>query len=405
MVEKIYDIFHPNEKENFLPPKKNFFTPGVKILIFSSLIFILIFLFFYYTSKTTIFLYPTTENVKISKNIKLLFKEEQSINSSDILFGKIFSENIQESQTFIPTGKSEDAQKSEGKITVYNSIVPPKPISLVQNTRFLSADGKIFKAKNKFMIPPAKVEGKKIIPGSIEIEVVAENPGEEYNIGPTKFSIPGLAGSEVYSFVFGESKEPMQGGKTGSSLVIVQKDIDDAKNILQQKMTKHITDKISDQYQKDFFIIKDGILLKNVNFNCDHQVNEKVDKFSCIINGEYQIPAILLSDLNNFWNNIILNSLGSSKNIVPNSQFYEYQIINNNFPDEITLKIDFIGKTFENIPEGLLVSKIQGRSESEIENIIFQNYPQIKNVKIIFWPTFLKRAPYDSKRIKVEIAF
>ncbi len=74
-------------------------------------------------------------------------------------------------------------------------------------TRFLALDGKIFRLTKGITVPGAKIVEGKIIPSSIEAAVIADQPGEAYNIGPvSRFSIPGLKGTPKYEAFYAESK-------------------------------------------------------------------------------------------------------------------------------------------------------------------------------------------------------
>ena len=77
-------------------------------------------------------------------------------------------------------------ERATGVIVVYNAY-SAAPQRLIKNTRFATEDGKIFRAKDSIVVPGTTIENGKIIPGSVEAIVVADEPGEAYNFQTPEF--------------------------------------------------------------------------------------------------------------------------------------------------------------------------------------------------------------------------
>ncbi len=118
-------------------------------------------------------------------------------------------------ETFPASGRENVSVKARGKLTVYNAYSSaPQPI--VQNTRFVSPEGKVFRLDTKITIPGAKIENGKIVPSSIEVNVTADMAGESYNIPASSgWKIPGFEGTPKYTGFYGEAKTQMKGGFVG----------------------------------------------------------------------------------------------------------------------------------------------------------------------------------------------
>lgn len=104
--------------------------------------------------------------------------------------------------------------KASGSITVYNEY-SDKPVNLIKNTRFETPDGLIFRSPSQVTVP-----GKNgSTPGKIEVTVVADANGNQYNIGPvSKFTLPGLKSSpDMYGTVYAVSTGSMSGGSAGGT--------------------------------------------------------------------------------------------------------------------------------------------------------------------------------------------
>lgn len=101
--------------------------------------------------------------------------------------------------------------KASGQITVVNDY-SAKPVKLVSTTRFETPDGLIFRVPNDVVVP-----GKKgSTPGTMQVTVVADAPGANYNVGPiAKFTLPGLKGGAMFNSVYARSDAPFAGGFSG----------------------------------------------------------------------------------------------------------------------------------------------------------------------------------------------
>src|SRR3989339_395488 len=103
-------------------------------------------------------------------------------------------------KSYKPTASKEEASIAQGKVVLYNETDYDQP--LVATTRLLSPEGILFRLKTKVLVP-AK--------GSVEAEVYADKSGKENEIGPTKFTIPGLS-ETLQKVIYAQSSAPMVGG-------------------------------------------------------------------------------------------------------------------------------------------------------------------------------------------------
>lgn len=131
------------------------------------------------------------------------------------------------------------SKKATGNITIYNNY-SSEPQRLLPETRFESASGKIFKIGNEEVIIPGK-EGE--APGTIEVEVTADQAGPEYNIDITDFSIPGfkdLGLEEKYKGIYGVSAERFNGGIISTEGYIEENQRVQAEQALQDQLSERL---------------------------------------------------------------------------------------------------------------------------------------------------------------------
>ena len=110
------------------------------------------------------------------------------------------------------SGTEEVSRKASGRILVYNT--GSKSQKLRATTRFETPDGKVYQVEDAITVPP----------GSIEVVVYAEKPGQEFNLGLSDFTLPGLKGTSLSSLIYARSKTPMTGGFVGREGVVSSED-------------------------------------------------------------------------------------------------------------------------------------------------------------------------------------
>lgn len=109
--------------------------------------------------------------------------------------------------------------KSSGMITIINNTNTAQP--LVATTRFLAENGVLFRLDSGTTVPAN---------GQITAKITADQPGVSGDIGPTTFTIPGLAVS-LQDKIYGISADAMTGG-VQYVRTLTETDIADAKTAL-----------------------------------------------------------------------------------------------------------------------------------------------------------------------------
>ena len=148
-------------------------------------------------------------NITATENRTLVSGEFLATGSGgDLPFEVLTVEKV--ASVSVPSEGTETVnQSAQGTITITNTQDVAQ--QLIKNTRFETPDGLIFRVRDSITVPKA-VNGT---PGSLEATVYADAAGESYNVGPTTFTLPGLAGGATFTQVTASSKEAMKGGFAG----------------------------------------------------------------------------------------------------------------------------------------------------------------------------------------------
>ncbi|OGY90625.1 MAG: hypothetical protein A3B30_03500 [Candidatus Komeilibacteria bacterium RIFCSPLOWO2_01_FULL_52_15] len=118
--------------------------------------------------------------------------------------------------------KVERTTKAGGTVTIKNNYTRDQ--SLVKTTRLLTNDGKIFRITQAVSIPAN---------GKVDVYAEADQSGDEYLIGPSHFTIPGLW-EGLQDSIFADSSQPMSYDRPSRALVTTD-DVTKIKTALEEK--------------------------------------------------------------------------------------------------------------------------------------------------------------------------
>lgn len=161
----------------------------------------------FYFSSAKIEVTPNT----ISAAIRGSFTATKS--SGDLPFEIITAQKIA-SQSVKGSGTKAVNAAASGTITIYNQQSAAQ--RLVANTRFATASGLIFRIRSAVTVPG----GSAAKPGSVTAKAYADQLGSMYNVAPTSFTVPGLAGTPQADKIYARSTRAMTGGASGNVPVV-----------------------------------------------------------------------------------------------------------------------------------------------------------------------------------------
>lgn len=179
--------------------------------------------------------------------------EARLMPRSDELSYEIMSLEAEGERQVTATGQEEVSTQAEGTIFIYNTFTN-EPMRLVTNTRFESPEGLIFKIKDPAVVPGYTLDdsGAKV-PGVTTAEVFAEQSGEDYNIGPSRFTVPGFAGEPEFDGVYAESVESFSGGFEGMRFIIDEDEKLTAQQALQLELRNSLLERVPQEKPSGFY--------------------------------------------------------------------------------------------------------------------------------------------------------
>jgi len=338
-------------------------------------------------------------------NYEFEFVADELIDKVDSVSDKIPSEKIdiisEESGEYPATGKKHITESATGKITIYNEC-STGPRLLVVNTRFLSKEGKIFKINKSVSIPGFTKPEDKTISGSVVVEVVAEKPGEGYNIDKTSFTIPKLQGTWLYECLYARSGETMSGGIDKEVLYFSDSDYLTAKEkltkIVKEKNEQEFSDKMSDEYVLLEYLEQD----EEVKTEGDVKVGDVLDNFQMTVSVKTGVLLVTKNNLNNLIAEKINSELSGETELVEGSMNYEVGEVSKNEKEEILIPVSVSQNSITKIDINKIKSEITGKDEIELRKY-FTNLKGIKSTDVGFWPFWVNKIPSSQDKINIAV--
>jgi len=290
--------------------------------------------------------------------------------------------------------------KASGTLTVYNNYSNAS-IDLVAKTRFQSPDGLIFRIKNPVTVPGLQTNstGTKV-PGTIDVTVYADQTGEAYNIGPAKFTIPGLKGDPQYNSVYAESKASMAGGYSGNAMKVVASVSAQAKTDIENNLQKQLLAQVRSTTPSDYILLPNAT---KTTFEDMPQTN--MTATSVQMNMRLILQAVIFNKAD--LTNAVLKSV--APDAVNKSTITNLDQLTYNIPDIASLggnnpeSIDVSGQVniIWNVPVANLQKAFAGKKSSDLANIL-TNFPAIQKAKVTLRPFWRFSFPGNPNDITIR---
>jgi len=409
------------EMKRIKPERKkiHFGKLGRIILWGIGIVFVFAFIFIYFLANAKVSIIsnkynwekelPVIANTNIEKIDENSFKDPLTkkmlpIDENNLIIPLEYfemSRNI--NQTFKTTEVKNIESKAKGVIRIYNAYNSSSQ-TLVATTRFMSPDGKIFRLIDKVVVPGAKIENGKIIPSYIDAEVVADKPGESYNIGPTKFTIPGFQGTPRYETFYGESLKPMTGGYIGETKIVGQSDVNKAKQKILDIAFVSLNEELKSKIPPTAVVLDDAKQLILVESTTTPKIGEKADEFE--LSAKVVLKSLVFdeNDIKKLFEILARqeNSQLNDKELFKYS--FNYGAPRVDFSDKKLLSFPVLAKlTFrDKVNEAEFKNQLSGKSTKNWK-ISLDKYKTIEKVDIFIWPSFLKFMPLNNDRIQVMV--
>ena len=318
--------------------------------------------------------------------------------TSNVLPAQVFSINKNTTQLFPATSEQNVSTKATGVLTIYNAYSSAAQ-SLVATTRFVTPDGKIFRLANSVIVPGAKITNGQIVPSSINAQVVADQAGPNYNVGPVaKLTVPGFANSPKFQGFYGALTSSTAGGFTGQRAVPTANDITAAKAKMTSLLQSDLQNSLTGTYPNNFIILPgaSAVQITKLTVNTTTDQNGNFSVF-----GEATLSAIGF-DQTAFKSFLLSLAQTTEQNSSFSSFTPQYSNVTPDFTNgRLNFTINAQGSLEPAFASSTFDGTISGKSIAEARTAI-ASLPQLQNGTISVWPSWLWNIPTDPKKIELS---
>ena len=355
-----------------------------------------------------VFVFIVREIFKVEATITVTEKkqevsiEDTFIAKKDFKDGELPFETVsssgEASKTVPITGEEQVETRAKGTIIIYNDY-SSAPQKLIKNTRFETADGRVYRIDNSVVVPGKdKLTG---LPGNVEAVVYADTAGELYNIGLSDFTIPGFKGDPRYSKFFARSKTTMTGGFIGKVKTASPEDLKKGQEEIQASLKADLMKKIEAQVPEGFTLFEDAVYFEFETLSPpkSNELKEKASVYALLFDSEKlskNIASATLSEYNgediyaeNF-NNVVF------KPIPLDAKPWQTGVVSFSLSGKTTLTWLFDSEKLKADLVG------QPKNQERVKTIL-QAYPSIDNAEVVVSPFWRKTLPDDASDIFVKI--
>ncbi len=306
-----------------------------------------------------------------------------------------------ESETIISTTTAQVSNKASGTITVYNNW-SAQPQTLIKNTRFETSGGLIFRIPNAITIP-----GKNgSTAGSVDTVVYADQPGADYNIQSSDFTIPGFkTDASRYKGFYAKTKNGISGGYVGVSASVSDTVRHSTVSDLDATLTKELKEGANTQKPDTFVMYDNGVKLSFVPLPDQTSSSSPT---SIMINESANLRGIIFNrqELANYIASQAGNQLGMPEGEVeiPNLDSLNFTLQNGGSASssKITFNLSGTAQIVSYVDEGQLKIDLAGKPKSDISSIIKNSYPNIDKIEVVIRPFWQSTVPEDVSSIVVN---
>ncbi len=339
---------------------------------------------FFTSKKATIVIVAKSDNKNINFNVTV--DGQKSGNTT--IPGAVTSTLFTWTQKYYPTGNKTVDDVAIGEVILYNETSASQ--ILVKTTRLLTQGGVLFHLSERALVP-AK--------GQVIAQVYADKKGASGDIGPSKFTIPGLA-EDKQKFIFAESKKAMEGG-VGKVGILSEEDIKLAQQDYLEKVKAAALSEVQDlaNYNQKLISIPDYEVV------ADRKVGEEVAEYNLIGTSTVRVVYYNKESLK------VLVERESAKKVdvesekvlsvnrEPQVSLVSYDMTKNSA--QISIYQDIL-VTLDANAEKLTPSNFFNKSKDEIERYVF-GFGHVIGVDVKFSPSWMRTAPAVQDRVKVIV--
>ncbi|MEA1925796.1 MAG: hypothetical protein U9M90_00925 [Patescibacteria group bacterium] len=339
----------------------------------------------------------------LSKEIKFMVKDglEPAQISAEAIPGEYLEMIITKSVNFDATGETyeSDDGKARGRATIYNkysSLSQP----LVATTRLLSKEGKLFRIVDNVEVPGMSEDE----PGKIEVDIIADKHGEDFDISASTFTIEGFKGNPKYEKFEVVSSRSMTGGRepdpSKKRAMVTSGDIDNARKKAVETLEQMLEQEVESQISDGKKVLIDSIEKEIKSASSSHEANDVAESFTYTIDQKIKAIAFSVEDINFIVMQELEKDMDEGFMMDQVSQVTFKKGIADHESKTLTMYVDAQASSWSILDADKIADGIAGKKENEIKAFL-SSCPNIEKVEITITPSWLTTIPISKDKIEI----
>ena len=343
---------------------------------------------------------------KLDKTYEIMAQKDALLNEeTSTIPANVYTIEKEMSKDVATTGTKEVGEKAKGTITLTNETGTDQP--LAATTRFVSSGGLVFRSTAVVTVPKAYLDpGGNKINGTTSVSVVADASGEKYNIGPSNFSIPGLAAA-IQNKVYGRSGAAMSGGSTRLIKIVSEADAKKAETELMAELINSGKEEALSKSNQDEEMAFDGsaggVVVSGLS---SPVVGTEAETFKYTLKAGISVMTVKKSDFYNLLTARINKEIPQDKELLKGEleKTTENKVINlDTASGKMLISSHVQAPVVAKMDMEVMKNNLKGKNINDAISYL-KAFEEIDNASVFLWPFFARKVP-DPKRIFINTSY
>lgn len=368
--------------------KKLFLAIGGGVALIALLIWMFVF-----APAATVIITASTSPSPVSASVRL--GGTTPTNYEEGVVSSILREETKEATVeFEATGEKDVGEKATGTLRISRMV--QNDYAVPAGTRFV-ADGLGFVTSEAATIPASVPCFPSFCAQSVDVEVVAENPGSSYN---------GVSGNATNtSGINGAFQGSTSGGTTKIAKVVTAADVERARGVLIGESTDKYKEELIAQFTNDEKVIDSSFVIERGKTSSKPAVDKEAPDGKAVLSMELKmsIHAVAKAELESFLKSYLESKMDDEQRQRIFDSGAEGATIGNfrEEGDSQVATINAIGRIGPHIDEEAVKEEVKGLIYGEVQSLL-ESRSGIKEVDVQFSYFWVRTVPNNTDKITVE---
>lgn len=342
-----------------------------------------------------------TDSNTIDSELKLTISPTATAVSEDgtVVPGSLKEVKKTDTESAATTGQIDKGEKAKGTVTLKNCSATDGTVTIPAGTG-VSNSNLTFITDESVTLPASIKTGGSgtCITPTEEVSVTAQAGGDKYNIsGDRTFTVAG------YSGVTGVDSSPMAGGTSNIVKIVAQKDIDDARQKIQDRSDAARDGLLQDMEAEGIIGLRETFTTKGEPVvTPTPKVNEEGANVTVSVITTYTLLGVKKDDLKALVEKSVEGKYDKAKQVILDNGLDDPRIV----VDEkkptgetvVTIRVQVLAGP--QLDENAIKQEIAGKKKSQSLSAI-QSRPGIKEAQISYSPFWVSSTPKKTSKITV----